>query len=254
MARRTLRQMSGRLAGRVALVTAVGDLPGDALVRGLAAEGCSVAANHLDLAVAARSAELARAAGSDGLPVAAHLLERESVERAVAAIVERFGQLDVLIANATWFLPNDPFASTDREWQRIVDRNLRAQVHAVEAVIPQMRQQGYGKIIIMASVAGQMGMPGYSYYCMAKAGEIGYVRALARELGSAGIRVNAIAPGGVNLFDYDDEAQQRIASQLPVGRVGTVDELGSMAVYLASPESDFVTGQVFRLDGGLINA
>jgi NAD(P)-dependent dehydrogenase (short-subunit alcohol dehydrogenase family) len=243
--------MTARLANRVALITAVGDLPGDALVTGFAAEGCAVAANHLDAAVATKSASLA---GAAGLAVSAHLLQRDAVEKAVAASVERFGRLDILIANATWFIPNDPFDSGDREWQRIVERNLRAQVHAVEAVIPQMRKQGYGKIIIMASVAGQMGMPGYSYYCMAKAGEIGYVRAMAREMGSLGIRVNAIAPGGVNLFDYDEDAQQRIASQLPVGRVGTVDELASMAVYLASAESDFVTGQVFRLDGGLINA
>jgi NAD(P)-dependent dehydrogenase (short-subunit alcohol dehydrogenase family) len=127
-------------------------------------------------------------------------------------------------------------------------------VHAVEAAIPHMRAQGYGKIVIMASVAGQMGMPGYTYYCMAKAGEIGYMRALARELGPLGIRVNAIAPGGVDLFGYDEAAKARIAAQLPVGRAGHVDELAAMTVYLASAESDFVTGQVFRLDGGLINA
>lgn len=242
--------MSGRLAERVAFITAVGDLPGDALVRGLAAEGCFVAANHLDPATAERSARLA---GDAGLPVSAHLLRRDSVQSAVETVVGRHGRLDILVANATWFLPNDPLASDDLHWQRIVERNLKAQVLAVESVIPQMRRQGYGKIIIMASVAGQMGMPGYSYYCMAKAGEIGYMRALARELGPAGIRVNAIAPGGVNLFDYDEDAQQRIASQLPVGRVGTVDELAAMTVYLASAESDFVTGQVLRLDGGLIN-
>lgn len=243
--------MAGRLEGRVALITAVGDLPGDALVRGLTAEGCAVAANHLDPDVAARSAALA---GERGLAVSAHLLQRDAVEQAVAATIARFGKLDILVANATWFIPNDPFASGDREWQRIVERNLRAQVHAVEAVLPLMKAQGYGKIVIMASVAGQMGMPGYTYYCMAKAGEIGYMRALARELGPVGIRVNAIAPGGVDLFSYDDATKARIAATLPVGRTGTVEELAAMTVYLASAESDFVTGQVFRLDGGLINA
>jgi 3-oxoacyl-[acyl-carrier protein] reductase len=246
--------VGGRLEGRVAFITAVGDLPGDALVRGLAREGARLAANHLKPEVAAASAELAVAAGAEALPVSAHLLDRAAVQAAFDAAVARFGRLDVLIANATWFIPNDAFASGDTEWSRIVERNLRAQVHAVEAAIPTMRAQGYGKVIIMASVAGQMGMPGYSYYCMAKAGEIGYVRALARELGPHGIRVNAIAPGGVDLFGYDDAAKARIASQLPVGRAGHVDELAAMTVYLASAESDFVTGQVFRLDGGLINA
>lgn len=241
--------MPGRLAGRVAFITATGDLPGDALVRGLAAEGASIAANHLDPAVAARSASLA---GERGLAVSAHLLDRDAVQAAFDTAVARFGHVDILIANATWFLPNDPFASGEREWARIIDRNLRAQIHAVEAALPHMRERRYGKVVVMASVAGQMGMAGYSYYCMAKAGEIGYVRALARELGPLGIRVNAIAPGGIDLFAYDDATKARIAAQLPVGRVGHVDELAAMTVYLAGAESDFVTGQVFRLDGGLI--
>jgi NAD(P)-dependent dehydrogenase (short-subunit alcohol dehydrogenase family) len=246
--------MAGRLSDRVAFITAVGDLPGDALVRGLAAEGANLAATHLKPEVAAASAAFATAAGAEAIPVSAHLLDRAAVVAAVDSTVQRFARLDILIANATWFIPNDAFASGEAEWSRIVERNLRAQVHAVEAAIPTMRAQGYGKVIVMASVAGQMGMPGYSYYCMAKAGEIGYVRALARELGPHGIRVNAIAPGGVDLFGYDDAAKARIASQLPVGRAGHVDELAAMTVYLASAESDFVTGQVFRLDGGLINA
>jgi 3-oxoacyl-[acyl-carrier protein] reductase len=245
--------MTGRLTDRVALITAVGDLPGDALVRGLAVEGASIAANHVKPDTAGRAAQLAREAGSPALAVSAHLLDRAAVERAVEETVQAFGRLDILIANATWFIPNDPFASGEGEWTRIVERNLRAQVHAVEAVLPVMRKAGYGKIVIMASVAGQMGMPGYTYYCMAKAGEIGYMRALARELGPLGIRVNAIAPGGVDLFGYDEAAKARIAAQLPVGRAGTVEELAAMTVYLASVESDFVTGQVFRLDGGLIN-
>ena len=246
--------MTDRLAGRTALITAVGDLPGDALVRGLASEGARIAANHLKPEIAARAATLAEEAGSEGLAVSAHLLDRAAVSAAVEATIARFGQLDILIANATWFIPNDPFASGDAEWTRIVERNLRAQVHAVEAAIPHMKERGYGKIVIMASVAGQMGMLGYSYYCMAKAGEIGYMRALARELGPHGIRVNAIAPGAVDLFGYDDATKARMGAQLPVGRTGTVEELAAMTVYLASAESDFVTGQVFRLDGGLINA
>ena len=246
--------MAHRLAGRTALITAVGDLPGDALVRAFAAEGANVAANHLKPEVAARSAAFARDAGVEGIALSAHLLDRAAVASAVNAVVERLGRLDILVANATWFIPNDPLTSGDPEWQRIVERNLRAQIHAVEAVLPHMKAAGYGKIVVMASVAGQMGMPGYSYYCMAKAGEIGYVRALAREFGAVGIRVNAVAPGGVDLFSYSDEQKASIGRQLPVGRTGTVEELAAMAVYLAAEESDFVTGQVFRIDGGLINA
>ncbi|MEO8538181.1 MAG: SDR family oxidoreductase [bacterium] len=246
--------MAGRLAGRVALITAVGDLPGNALVRGFAQEGATVVANHLNPEVAERSVALALESGGEAMGVSAHLLDREAVRSAVDAVVDRFGKLDVLIANATWFIPNDPLNSGETEWERIVARNLRAQVHAVEAVLPHMKRQGYGKIVVMASVAGQMGMPGYTYYCMAKAGEIGYVRALAREFGPAGIRVNGIAPGAVDLFGYSDEQKANMAKQLPVGRTGTVEELASLAIYFASAESDFLTGQIVRIDGGLINA
>src|SRR5690606_3095830 len=104
-----------------ALITATGDLPGDALVRGLAAEGANIAANHLKPEVAEASAALAREAGAEALPLSAHLLDRDAVAAAVQATVDRFGSLDVLIANATWFLPNDPLASGDAEWQRIVE-------------------------------------------------------------------------------------------------------------------------------------
>lgn len=246
--------MAGRLAGRVALVTAVGDLPGDALVRGLAAEGAAIATNHLNPETAERSAAIAGDYGVESMPLSAHLLDRDAVHAAVASVVARFGRLDVLVANATWFLPNDALNSGDIEWHRIVERNLRAQVHPIEAALPHMKAAGYGKIVIMASVAGQMGMPGYSYYCMAKAGEIGYARALAREFGPSGIRVNGVAPGGIDLFGYSDEQKAGIARQLPVGRTGTVEELAALTVYLSSAESDFITGQVFRIDGGLINA
>jgi NAD(P)-dependent dehydrogenase (short-subunit alcohol dehydrogenase family) len=242
-----------RLEGKTALITAAGDLPGNALVRGLAGEGARVAANHLKPEVAEAAAQLARDAGSEGMALSAHLLDREAVAAAVDSVVQRWGKLDILVANATWFIPNDPLVSGEAEWERIVERNLRAQIHAVESALPHMKAQGYGKIIVMASVAGQMGMPGYTYYCMAKAGEIGYIRALAREFGPAGIRVNGIAPGAVDLFGYSDEQKASMAKQLPVGRTGTVEELAAMTVYLASEESDFVTGQVFRLDGGLIN-
>jgi len=246
--------MTQRLAGRVALITAVGDLPGDALVRGFASEGAIVAANHLNPETAERSAAFALEFGTRSMALSAHLLDRDAVRAAVDSVVESFGRLDILVANATWFIPNDALNSGDIEWHRIVERNLRAQVHMIEAVLPHMKAARYGKIVVMASVAGQMGMPGYTYYCMAKAGEIGYVRALAREFGPAGIRVNAIAPGGVELFSYDDAQKANIAKQLPVGRTGTVEELASLATYLAAPESDFITGQVIRLDGGLINA
>ena len=245
--------MPNRLAGRTVFITAVGDLPGDALVRGFAGEGANVAVNHLKPEVAERSASLAGESGVEALALSAHLLVREAVRGAVDSVVARWGKLDILVANATWFLPNDPLTSSDHEWERIVERNLRAQIHAAEAALPHMKAAGYGKVIVMASVAGQMGMPGYTYYCMAKAGEIGYIRALAREFGPAGIRVNGIAPGGVDLFGYDDAQKANIAKQLPVGRTGTVEELAAMTVYLAAAESDFVTGQVFRLDGGLIN-
>ncbi|MEX1104487.1 MAG: SDR family NAD(P)-dependent oxidoreductase, partial [Dehalococcoidia bacterium] len=110
--------MAGRLQGRVALITAVGDLAGDALVRGLAVEGATVAGNHISLDVAERSIALARDAGAEGMALSAHLLDRDAVAAAMRSVVERFGRVDILVANATWFIPNDPLASGDTEWQR----------------------------------------------------------------------------------------------------------------------------------------
>ncbi|TYK51001.1 SDR family oxidoreductase [Actinomadura decatromicini] len=250
-------------AERVAIVTGGGQGLGRAYAARLARAGNRVAV--VDVAGdAARAAAEAIAADVGADRVSAHeadVTDEERVGAFVGAVVERWGRIDALVNNAGGaLLPSAPFDSFDRaDWTRVLDVNLTGQWLCARAVVPHMRAAGHGKIVNVSSTMVSKGLPvGLAPYVAAKAGVVGLTRALARELGPDGIRVNAIAPGyipvetrkTVHTPQAATALRERMKAEQCLPVVGVPDDLCGAVAFLCSPASDFITGQVVNVDGG----
>ena len=250
---------SMRLQGRVAIVTGAAQGIGARYAAALAAEGAAlVCADVID---AEPVAAQIRAAGGRALALRADVSSAESVRQMAAASVEAFGRIDVLVNNAGLFanLALKPFEQIESaEWDRVMAVNVRGPFECAKAVLPQMRAQGYGKIVNIASATVFKGSPMLLHYVTSKGAVVAMTRSLARELGDAGIRVNTLAPGLTasentlaNPAWQGAVGANNIASRA-IKREVTPEDLCGTLVYLASAESDFVTGQVIVVDGGSV--
>lgn len=248
-----------RLQGRVAIVTGAAQGIGARYAAALAAQGAAlVCADVID---AEPVAAQIRAAGGRALALRADVSLAESVCQMAAASVEAFGRIDVLVNNAGLFanLAMKPFEQIEAaEWDRVMAVNVRGPFECARAVLPQMRAQGYGKIVNIASATVFKGSPMLLHYVTSKGAVVAMTRSLARELGDAGIRVNTLAPGLTasentlaNPAWQGAVGANNIASRA-IKREVTPEDLCGTLVYLASAESDFVTGQVIVVDGGSV--
>lgn len=248
-----------RLQGRVAIVTGAAQGIGARYAAALAAEGAAlVCADVID---AEPVAAQIRAAGGRALALRTDVSLAESVRQMAAASVEAFGRIDVLVNNAGLFanLAMKPFEQIEAaEWDRVMAVNVRGPFECAKAVLPQMRAQGYGKIVNIASATVFKGSPMLLHYVTSKGAVVAMTRSLARELGDAGIRVNTLAPGLTasentlaNPAWQGAVGANNIASRA-IKREVTPEDLCGTLVYLASAESDFVTGQVIVVDGGSV--
>ena len=248
-----------RLQGRVAIVTGAAQGIGARYAAALAAEGAAlVCADVID---AEPVAAQIRAAGGRALALRADVSSAESVRQMAAASVEAFGRIDVLVNNAGLFanLALKPFEQIEAvEWDRVMAVNVRGPFECAKAVLPQMRAQGYGKIVNIASATVFKGSPMLLHYVTSKGAVVAMTRSLARELGDAGIRVNTLAPGLTasentlaNPAWQGAVGANNIASRA-IKREVTPEDLCGTLVFLASAESDFVTGQVIVVDGGSV--
>ena len=245
------------LAGQVALVTGAGasDGIGFAVARALAARGAAVGITATSERIHERAAEL-EAAGATAWAGTADLVDETAAERLVEAVLERFGRLDVLVNNAGMTQTGGeeisaPFAEMDaRAWRLAIDRNLTTAANVTRAALPPMLARGYGRIVNVSSVTGpHVAIPGSSGYGAAKAGLEGLMRALALELGPAGITVNSVAPGWIATGRSPPE-ELRAGRATPIGRPGTPDEVATAVAFLADPASSYVTGHSIVVDGG----
>jgi 2-deoxy-D-gluconate 3-dehydrogenase len=178
-----------------------------------------------------------------------------AVEALMNATIEAFGRVDVVVNNSGVARPKPLVETSPEDWQSIVDVNLTGVFNGCRAAAPHLIAQGSGKVINLASVLGAVGLPGYTVYGATKGGVIAFTRTLAVEWARHNIQVNAIAPGWfVTEMNAEAFGNPRIAERLtrdiPARRTGRLDEIGPLAVYLASPASDFMTGQTLFLDGG----
>src|SRR5580765_1920642 len=241
------------LTGKVALVTGASRGIGKAIAAKLAAQGATVVCAARGDNAKAAAAEIV-AAGGKAEAVALDVTDDAALAKAPGTIVEKHGRLDIVVSNAGVTRDQLLMRMKRDDWDAVIATNLTATFTLAQAAIRPMLKQRAGRIIAVSSVVGQVGNPGQTNYAASKAGLIGFAKALAREVASRGITVNVIAPG---MIDTDmtraisEKAQVDWAAQIPLGRLGSVDDVASAACFLASDEAAYITGHVLAVNGGM---
>jgi 3-oxoacyl-[acyl-carrier protein] reductase len=241
------------LSGKVALVTGAGQNVGAGIARALSTRGAAVAVNDLHPERAEGVAKAIEAAGGHAIAAAFDVTSLDATRAGVASVKAALGPVDILVNNAgvpdgmglTRFRDYDP-----RQWAKMIDLNLYGVLHGVRAVVDDMCQRRWGRIITISSGAGQVGLAiGVSLYGAGKGGAIAFMRHLALELARDGVTANTLALGLMSNAG-DADATKAIAATVPAGRLGTPEDVGAAVVYLASPEASWITGQTIGLNGG----
>ena len=245
------------LADRVAIVTGAGRGIGEAISLALAAEGADVALAGRNEANLASVAERIEALGRRAIVVATDVTDRDAVEALIEQTVTRLGGLDILVNNAGLVRPSPLLETTDDDWDLVFDTNVRGLFLCTRAAGRVLTEQGSGKVVNIASHVGLVGMANVASYCASKGAVVQLTRALAVEWAPHNVQVNAIAPGWVET-DMNAEVRanpdevERALRHVPARRMGRAEELGPLAVLLASAASDFMTGETIVIDGGQI--
>ena len=241
--------------GQIGLVTGASRGIGRAIAAALAAQGMKVIGTATTEAGAAAIGEALATQGGSGLKL--DVTDAAALDAAIDAIVKQHGGLHVLVNNAGITRDTLAMRMKDEDWDAVLDTNLKAVFRASRAAIRPMMKQRYGRIVNITSVVGASGNPGQANYAAAKAGVAGMTRALARELGSRGVTVNCVAPGFIatDMTHSLPEAQKAaLLATIPLGRLGSAEEIAHAVAYLASPGAGYVTGTELHVNGGMYMA
>jgi 3-oxoacyl-[acyl-carrier protein] reductase len=246
-------QMSS--SGHVAFVTGASQGIGRACAMKLASMGAAVAVaarNHekLDALVSEITA-----AGGKAAAFAVDVTDEEQIKSAIKAAIAQFGKIDILVNNAGITHDQLILRMKRTDWDSVLQTNLTSAYFCIQQVASSMLKQRWGRIINITSVFGQMGQAGQANYAASKAGLIGLTMAVARELGSRNITCNAVAPGFIETSMTEalgDEFKQNAVKQIPLGRVGSVEDVASAVAFLASDEASYITGHVLNVNGGML--
>ena len=248
---------SGKFHQKTAIVTGAGSGIGREAALGLARDGANVVLGDLSLERAQAVAAEISAIGGTAAPVQVDVADADLVRTMVAVTMEKFGKIDILVSNAGWDKVM-PFVSTDEGlWDRVIAVNYRGHLACAHAVVPHMVEAGSGKVVLVASDAGRVGSSGEAVYSGAKGAVIAFSKALARETARQGINVNCVAPGLTdtpmltNVSEGNEKLMAAIIRAIPLGRVGTPEEVARAVLFLVSSDADYITGQTLSVNGGL---
>lgn len=237
---------------KVAFVTGASRGIGKAIALELARSGFDIMVNYLGSEESAKAVvEEVKALGREAKAIKCDVTDSECVKNTVDEIVKEYGRIDVLVNNAGITKDNLFIRMSDDDWSKVINTNLTSAFNVTKPVTKVMMKQRFGSIVNISSICGVYGNAGQANYSAAKAGMIGFTKALAKELASRGITVNAVAPGFIQTDMTEKLDKETIAKNIPLGRLGTVEDIAKTVRFIVT-EGKYITGQVIGVDGGLV--
>ncbi len=243
-----------RLKDRTALVTGAAQGIGRSIAIALAKEGANIVVSDINKELADQTAGEIAALGVKALSVKTNVAIYEEVQSSVDEAVKIFEKIDILVNNAGITRDGLLIRMKDDDWDLVLDVNLKGVFNCIKAIAPLMMKKRYGKIISIASIVGEMGNAGQANYSASKGGVIALTKTIARELSARGIMANAVAPGFIDTDmtkKLPEEVRAKLREQIPLSRLGAPEDVAAVVVFLSSPESDYITGQVINVNGGM---
>ena len=242
------------LAGKTALVTGAAQGIGREIAMGLAADGADVAICDVNLEAAQKTASDIEARGRKALALKANVAASAEVTAMIDQIVEKLGRIDILVNNAGITRDGLILRMKEEDWDLVLDINLKGAFICTKAALKYMTKQRGGTIINIASIVGAMGNAGQANYVASKAGLIGLTKTIAREYANRGITANAVAPGFIDTAmtqALSENVRAELSKQIPLGRLGTAEDVANAVRFLASPAATYITGHVVHVNGGM---
>jgi 3-oxoacyl-[acyl-carrier protein] reductase len=246
-----------RLEGKVALITGGARGIGQAIAMAFAKEGADIVVADVNMEIAQKTASEIEALGRKALALEMDVTSYEKVEEGINKILDKFGKVDILVNNAGITKDNLLLRMSQAEWDAVINVNLKGTFNCIRAVSRPMVKQRSGRIISIASIIGLMGNPGQANYAASKAGIIALTKTVAKELASRNINANAVAPGFIQTemtAKLPEELKKKMLEAIPLGKLGTPQDIAPVCLFLASEESSYITGQVITVDGGMVMA
>jgi len=242
------------LLGKVALVTGAAQGIGKAIALLLAEKGADVVVSDINVEKAQETAREIEEKGRKSMALKVNVADPDEVEKMVEAIIERFSRIDILVNNAGITRDKLLLRMSSEDWDAVLDVNLKGVFNCTKSVIKYMSKQRSGKIVNIASVVGLMGNVGQANYAASKAGVIGFTKTVAREFAQRGININAIAPGYIQTPMTEvlpERVKEELMRLIPMGRLGQPEDVAQAVLFLVSEASNYVTGQVLNVNGGI---